>query len=267
MYTQCPECMTIYRPGATQLGLARGKLRCGTCNAEFDALATLTDELPPEPFERLEPHADDLVAPLMSMPAMRPRAAQRELFGGTPAQALRASRQRPPSFARRTRAQPEPEGVAWRWVIGSLVLALVLAAQLGWIERDRLLADDHARPLIEGVCAAAAQWGCALPLRRDTGSLALLARDVRPHPSVKRALIISATLANQAAFAQAYPTVEISLSDADDNRIAMRRFRPEDYVSETATLRRGMPPGASTELHFEVADPGKNAVAFEFSFL
>jgi predicted Zn finger-like uncharacterized protein len=266
MYTQCPDCLTIYRPTAAQLALAHGRLRCGTCANEFDALATLTDELPPEPIERLATHPDDRVAPLMSIPAMRPQATQRELFGA-PAQTLRATREKPPSFARRGRAYAEPDGIAWRWVFGSFFLALVLAAQLGWSERDRLLADDRARPWIERGCAALAQYGCALPLRRDTASLALLARDVRPHPSVKRALIISATLANQAPFAQAYPTVEISLSDADENKIAMRRFRPEDYVSETATLRRGMPPGASTELHFEVADPGKNAVAFEFSFL
>ena len=266
MYTQCPECLTIYRPSGEQLGTSHGKLRCGTCANEFDALATICDELPPEPVDRLERHSDDRVAPLMSIPAMRPQAAQRELFGGSRvATTMRATREKPPSFARRGR-HVEPDGIAWRWVFGSLVLALALAAQVGYAERDQLLSDARARPWLERGCALLAQWGCVLPLRRDVDALALLARDVRPHPSVKKALIISATLANEAAFPQPYPTVEISLSDADDNKIAMRRFRPEEYVSEPSTLRRGMPSGASTELRFEVADPGKNAVAFEFKF-
>lgn len=266
MYTQCPECLTIYRPSAAQLGIAHGRLKCGTCATQFDALETLTDELPPEPIERLERNPDDLVPPLMSIPAMRPQAAQRELFGGSPAKALRATREKAPSFARRARSH-ESEGIAWRWVFGSFVLAAALTAQLAWAERERLLADERARPYLEQGCAMLAAYGCALPLRHETAQLTLLARDVRPHPSVKHALVISATLANQAAFPQAYPTVEISLSDADDNRIAMRRFRPEDYVSDSTALKRGMPGGASTELRFEVADPGKNAVAFEFSFL
>jgi len=80
-------------------------------------------------------------------------------------------------------------------------------------------------------------------------------------------LIISATLANRAPHAQPYPIVEIDLADADQNRIAMRRFQPEEYVSDRDALKHGMDAGAATELHFEVADPGKSAVAFEFSFL
>ena len=33
-----------------------------------------------------------------------------------------------------------------------------------------------------------------------------------------------------------------------------------------STIAAGMQPGSTTALVFEVADPGKNAVAFEFKF-
>ena len=46
----------------------------------------------------------------------------------------------------------------------------------------------------------------------------------------------------------------------------MRRLRPREYLDDTAVLRRGLPPGASTVLLLEVADPGDQAVAFEFAF-
>jgi hypothetical protein len=56
------------------------------------------------------------------------------------------------------------------------------------------------------------------------------------------------------------------LSDLDDNRIAMRRFRPAEYLHDEAARQAGLAPGASAALVFEVHDPGQNAVAFEFSF-
>jgi hypothetical protein len=93
-----------------------------------------------------------------------------------------------------------------------------------------------------------------------------LSRDIRPHSSVANALIISASLRNDAAFAQTFPDVDIILSDLDENRIAMRRFRPQEYLGDARTIAAGMAPGATTALVFEVADPGKNAVAFEFRF-
>ena len=65
---------------------------------------------------------------------------------------------------------------------------------------------------------------------------------------------------------QAFPTVEITLSDLDEKRIAMRRFQPREYLGDTRALGAGLAAGASTSLVFEVADPGRNAVAFEFKF-
>ena len=85
-------------------------------------------------------------------------------------------------------------------------------------------------------------------------------------PSVANALIISASVRSDAAFAQAFPDVEILLSDLDENRIAMRRFHPQEYLGDARTIAGGMVPGSTTALVFEVADPGKNAVAFEFKF-
>jgi len=83
---------------------------------------------------------------------------------------------------------------------------------------------------------------------------------------VPNALIISASLRNDAAVTQAFPEVDIVMSDLDENRIAMRRFRPQEYLGDARTIATGMAPGSTAALVFEVADPGKNAVAFEFKF-
>lgn len=46
MFTNCPECGTVYRIGAAELRVADGFVRCGNCSATFNALLSLADEAP-----------------------------------------------------------------------------------------------------------------------------------------------------------------------------------------------------------------------------
>jgi len=265
MYSQCPECLTIYKIGAALLAESHGSVRCGHCNAVFDALRTLTEQLPDESVRHLLAHPGDSAPPQLAVPAMRPTSGQQQtlLFDPDerPARAQSARRAHTPAFARTRRARPAARN--WPWALGVLGLSLSLLAQIGYAERAMVLDDARLRPALDGVCAA---LGCRLPLRHDPAKLELLSRDIRPHPSVPNALIVSATLRNDADFAQAFPDVEITLSDLDENRIAMRRFRPQEYIADSRNLASGLAPGATAALVFEVADPGKNAVAFEFKF-
>lgn len=47
MYSQCPECLTRFRVTADALRAAEGTVRCGRCGIAFNALARLSDEVPP----------------------------------------------------------------------------------------------------------------------------------------------------------------------------------------------------------------------------
>ena len=49
MYTQCPECGTVFRVTAAVLRAAQGQVRCGVCDANFDALRFLSDAADGEP--------------------------------------------------------------------------------------------------------------------------------------------------------------------------------------------------------------------------
>ncbi|MBA8883740.1 zinc-ribbon and DUF3426 domain-containing protein [Dokdonella fugitiva] len=261
MYTQCPECLTIYKVDGAELAAAHGSVRCGHCAAVFDALRTLSLQLPPEPIERLDVHATLPAPPQLELPVFRPVPAQASLFAEAADRARAAERSSLPAFAkRRRRARQRRNGP---WLAGCALLLLTLAGEIAWAEQARWIDDARARAWLDPLCA---KLGCRLPLRHDAATLELLSRDIRPHPSVQGALIISATLRNDAAFAQAFPTVEITLSDLDEKRIAMRRFAPREYLGDARTIAAGLAPGASTALVFEVADPGKDAVAFEFKF-
>lgn len=53
MYTQCPDCATVFRVTADALRTAQGNVRCGVCSTSFNALENLSEE----PFR--EAPADD----------------------------------------------------------------------------------------------------------------------------------------------------------------------------------------------------------------
>jgi predicted Zn finger-like uncharacterized protein len=257
MYTQCPECLTIFTLDAATVAQAHGAVGCGHCGATFDTLATFTEQLPPEPFETLPLHPPNPAPPVLMMAVYRSPAAQEPLFERPPAPAAT------PAFARR-----HGRAVALRhplrWALGCAALSLCLCAQLAWAERGDLAASAVTGPALRQACA----WlHCALPPVSDPQRLQLLSRDIRPHPSVPGALLISATLRNDAPFTQPFPVLSVTLSDLDENRIAMRRFRPAEYVHDAHTRATGLAPGATAALVFEVEDPGKNAVAFAFDFL
>lgn len=262
MFTQCPHCHAIYRIEAETLAAARGRVQCGECEQAFDALPGLRDELPgtgtgwentelpftlPENREVSGPEASQATEP-------DGPAADREEARDTGDQPETAE---PPGW-------PGPVSRASRlWPVASIVLGAVLAAQLLFLAPRAMAGHEALRPVAGALCRLS---GCELPPRIDLDRLRLASRDVRAHPSVPGALIISATLVNEADFSQPYPALEISLGDLRGRQVALRRFEPGAYVPESVNVERGMAPESRVQVSLEVVDPGESAVAFEFAF-
>lgn len=278
MYTQCPECLSVFSLDAPTLAQAHAFVTCGCCGADFDSLATLTDSLPPEPFGELALNAPSLAPPQVTTVVYHPQPPpQAVAVQPSPSDPPAAVEGFPPlgftpRFARGLLPKGEranhrhlhrPTGHSPAWALACVVLTLLLAAQVGWAQRDLLISTTATGTWLRAGCAA---LHCSLPLVSAPDRLRLLDSNVQTHPSVPHALMISASVRNDAPFAQPYPLLALTLSDAHGQRLAMRRLRPREYLDDTAALRRGLLPGANTVLLLEVADPGDQAVAFEFAF-
>ena len=60
MYTQCPDCATVFRVTADALRAAHGDVRCGICSTTFNALENLSEQsFKPAPPEADAPSPDD----------------------------------------------------------------------------------------------------------------------------------------------------------------------------------------------------------------
>ena len=137
-----------------------------------------------------------------------------------------------------------------------------MLAQIALAQRDQLAADPGWRPWLARLCE---RVGCALQPLHAPERIELSARDVRPHPSVDGALLITATLRNDSAFPVAWPVMELTLQDLSGERVAMRRFRAAEYLG-AAPRNDALAAGQSATATLEVADPGKGAIAFAFEF-
>jgi predicted Zn finger-like uncharacterized protein len=153
---------------------------------------------------------------------------------------------------------------SWGSIAATFLLIFALVGQYAYAERYRLVKNPQLRPTLEMFCA---RLQCDLPLRRDTGSVQIVKREIRDHPHVKDALLVNATFVNRAAFVQALPVVQVSFSDMSGTPVAVRRFTPEEYLSTQQGIPDGIAPGEQQHLLLELIDPGDRAVSFQFDFL
>ncbi|MDF2816901.1 MAG: rane protein [Stenotrophomonas rhizophila] len=166
-----------------------------------------------------------------------------------------------PSFMRAPeRAAPTPR---WQWaLVGGLVVLLLL--QIAVADRARLAADAGSRPWIAGLCSV---LRCSLPAWQEPAAFSMISRDVRPVPGQPGALQVQASFRNDARWAQAWPSLRLSLSDADGRVIGTRVFAPHDYLDPTADAASVLEPGQSAQIAFRVREPAASTVAFTFEFL
>ena len=352
MYTQCPQCNTVFRIHTHQLSQARGQVRCGICSHCFNALESLTEHLdrfsvPPSPKiaaapagepsahlaheERLPQAEAAATAPSFqaqefAKPPQRGAAAaafkaetpplapvEKEAAGFTApwetATSARAADISPPPeqavssaiggaaeiavpkeggaaaipAAERPisalpdlgiiAAEPRPVTAAERpagplkttlWAATNIVLIVVLLGQYAYFNRSDLAQYPELQPWLTRLCTVLA---CDAPLRRDVSRITLANRVVQSNPNHPNALLIDATLINDADFPQAYPLLEIRFSDLSNQLVAGRRFRPSEYLPADTALQAGMPPHQPVHIRLEIVDPGKDAVSFQFALL
>ena len=239
MLTQCPHCATVFPIDAEALKLASGWVQCGVCDREFDALERL---------RRSTPQADQA-------PRLDPELAERQgdLFAPP-----KPDPDNLPSFAR-----PAPPHVpaSTRWWLVVAALGTLLVVQIFFEHRYQWAELPQWRAAYERAC----DWfDCSLPVWRQPEAWTLLNRDISPHPSTGDALVVTATLRNDAQWPQPAPLVELAMTDIDGQTIAMRRFRPSEYLGESASER--FTPGQSVLLRLELVDPDKTALAYSFEF-
>lgn len=142
---------------------------------------------------------------------------------------------------------PHPPSRQWPWALGAAVGIIGLLVQAALHYRVELaVVAPSARPLLEAACEFA---GCTVGLPTKVEMMTIETSDLQPHPDQAGRLTLTALLRNRAPFAQAYPHLELSLTDTADKVLARRVLTPADYLRAVPAAARGtmidngIPPG------------------------
>ncbi|MCC2956712.1 DUF3426 domain-containing protein [Massilia sp. IC2-477] len=137
--------------------------------------------------------------------------------------------------------------------VGSLLLLVLAAAQAVRSFHDPLAARyPGLTPTLVSLCGV---LGCRIELPAqidqlviDTGELTTLGGN---------AYTFSTQLRNQGEATQAWPSIELTLSDAEDKPLVRRVFGPRDYLPAGPLLAAGFAAHAEQpiKLHFRVEEP------------
>ena len=133
-------------------------------------------------------------------------------------------------------------------IAGVGVLGAALAARL-----------PEARPLLAALCEPI---GCALEPPRQIDLIEIESSDLTPDPQTPGHLQLVATLRNKASFAQAWPHLELTLTDVSDRALLRRALAPAEYLPATAPAKDGFVAGGDRVVHLDLHAADTPAVGY-----
>lgn len=257
MYTQCNNCQAIFRVTLKELTSAQGLLRCGECGSTFDAMKSLSTTLPEDrKFIKKEEG--------ITVSQQKKQQIKKDKIYLTPlAKARNELKKEVPDASYELKRKHKTHSTKFL-LIALISLSFLLLAQILYKQKDWL----SEQPITAGVTRAFCKiTGCQIEKRRDISKIDMLNKNIYSHPNQPNALVVSASLENKAKFNQPFPLIEISLLDSKSNIIALRRFTPKEYLRENFNSGALMISNKSTDFKVHIADPGKDAIRFQFKFL
>jgi predicted Zn finger-like uncharacterized protein len=125
------------------------------------------------------------------------------------------------------------------WGAGIVVLLLALTAQSIYFLRNPIAAYyPDAKPLLTTLCQA---LHCKVTLLANPDLIKLDATELQTVPDHPHVVTLNATLRNLAPYRQAYPKLELTLTDSANQPLARRQFLPNEYLPPRTKPDSGMP--------------------------
>jgi len=153
-----------------------------------------------------------------------------------------------------------PLPMRWPYIVVATLLAVALLGQVSYRFRTELAINVPVlRPALEKMSAS---LGTTIPLARRVDLVSIESSDLQSDTARGNMLVLSATVRNRAAFPQAYPALELALTDTRDTPIARRVFLPEEYLPATQPANQPIGPHADVSVRIWIEAKDINAAGY-----
>lgn len=266
LVTSCPECNTQFVVKKEQLKAYDGQVRCGTCQHVFNAKTylikqtrakkaaptkveavlsevSLSPDTQPEATEHIEV---TVPAHLQDQPLEESAvsASTNDVVVSSPQSESNQDSYQTPSFlndltvdeplVKRWKRKP----FSWPAFAVSILLMLVLLGQSVYFMRTEIAAlYPQTKPLLTQACHV---FKCTVPLPQKIDLLTIDDSDMQEHLTYQNVLVFSSTLINHANFAQAYPNIELTLTNTEDEPVLRRTFKASEYLQNPSSAVTGI---------------------------
>jgi len=240
--TQCPACGTRFKASQQQLEAFHGMVRCGHCHAAFNAIENrISSEGNPQ--MNLPIVEEDSTPPEMpdAVVSSQPHKAEPVRLN------LTSSR----SVAEEAQAESEPAADHNRaWIAGNVLLVIFLLGQFVFLFRVELAARlPGIKPALVAACD---KLGCSVPLPNIIDDMSIETSDMQSDPAQPGVITLTVVLHNLADYAQAYPNLELTLTDMRDNPVGRRILMPKEYLKDPSDAETGLAGHRQNEIRLAI---------------
>jgi predicted Zn finger-like uncharacterized protein len=251
--TQCPQCGTHFKITQEQRDAHEGLVRCGKCTTVFNAVENLYIE----PQQLYLPLVLDEIADFTGMHATYDESAEKNTpVSISPEAAARLANDfsHIPDVYIKPAAPPLSARQKLWWALASLFLAFIVLLETAYLLRVELAARlPGIKPAMTQICTL---LNCNIPLPQKIDLISIESSELEADPSQANIITLHALLRSRVRFAIDYPSIELTLTDTQDNAVARRYFSPSEYLPPATDIAHGFPPNRETsiKLHLNTTD-------------
>lgn len=275
--THCPACQTEFFVTDEQLNQHNGKVRCGQCLHVFDAKAEILETIENDaPVTNEQPVVTPLesvatnegIAPESTGTETGPESIATESITSPVTEKqedIFIGDYQPSNFsdlAGKSKLDPKfrkkPRTLLWGLLAVVFVL-LAMAQSIYFLRTEIAVYYPTFKPYLVQACV---YLKCTVELPKKIEFIVIDDSDIQEDAEYKGLMRLSSTLINQAGFAQAYPNLELTLTDVEDKPKLRRKFTPKEYLPEHTDISKGLAANEEVKVRLAMTTDGEAVAGY-----
>lgn len=130
--------------------------------------------------------------------------------------------------------------------LGAVLVFSAMLQVMFFYRHTIAMAFPQTKPLLVSICQTI---GCKIDLPKEIQLFSIDDSTIEEDANHEGVVRLTSTITNRADFSQAYPNLEVTLTDTQDQPKLRRIFKPNEYLSKEQILEQGIAAGDSININ------------------